>query len=252
MGWGRVRLPAGSAPVRSVRQVDVETASGRPGPIFQFQPTGQTFGAAGGSLSRSLWDNANWCGYRASFETPCGCWAAFKLCGYLTQFTGAATYGDWVERLVYNGIGAALPMAELRGDVLLLRLPPATRRIQAVRKSGPAVRGPFRGSHRIPQPLPIGLYINLFVPSRCVGTTAALEVVPAIPRRGGAGHGQPGGLVSVCPAVSGAWLAVGYPGDRGQRPLGRRGCHARLLGHDPVNMMVGRGGLADEAGRPAR
>ena len=34
---------------------------------------GETFGAAGGSLSRSLWDNTNWCGYRASFETPCGC-----------------------------------------------------------------------------------------------------------------------------------------------------------------------------------
>jgi hypothetical protein len=26
------------------------------------------------------------------------------------KFTGEARYGDWIERLVYNGIGAALPI----------------------------------------------------------------------------------------------------------------------------------------------
>lgn len=45
-----------------------------------------------------------------SFETPCGTWAVFKLGRYLQQFTGAARYGDWTERVLYNGIGAALPM----------------------------------------------------------------------------------------------------------------------------------------------
>ncbi|MCL5271200.1 MAG: glycoside hydrolase family 127 protein [bacterium] len=44
------------------------------------------------------------------FETPCGSWAGFKLCRYLMQFTGEARYGDWMERLLYNGIGAALPI----------------------------------------------------------------------------------------------------------------------------------------------
>lgn len=48
---------------------------------------------------------------RCHFETPCGSWAAFKLCKYLLCFTGDARYGDWVERLVLNGIGAALPMS---------------------------------------------------------------------------------------------------------------------------------------------
>ncbi|MCL5997216.1 MAG: glycoside hydrolase family 127 protein [Chloroflexi bacterium] len=71
----------------------------------------ETFFPAGGNLSRTLWDNINWWSYPSNFETPCGCWAAFKLCNYLTQFTGAASYGDWVERLIYNGLGAALPMA---------------------------------------------------------------------------------------------------------------------------------------------
>jgi hypothetical protein len=46
-----------------------------------------------------------------SFETPCGTWAIFKLCDYLIQFTGQARFGDWMERAVYNGIGAALPMS---------------------------------------------------------------------------------------------------------------------------------------------
>jgi hypothetical protein len=46
-----------------------------------------------------------------SAETTCGSWAAFKLCRYLMSFTGAAHYGDWIERLVYNAIGASLPMA---------------------------------------------------------------------------------------------------------------------------------------------
>jgi DUF1680 family protein len=45
-----------------------------------------------------------------SFETQCGCWAAFKLAKYLLCFTGDAAYGDWIERLVYNGLSASIPM----------------------------------------------------------------------------------------------------------------------------------------------
>jgi hypothetical protein len=45
-----------------------------------------------------------------TFETQCGTWAAFKLSKYLITFTGDARYGDWVERLLYNGIGASIPM----------------------------------------------------------------------------------------------------------------------------------------------
>lgn len=44
-----------------------------------------------------------------SFETQCGSWAAFKMSKYLMSFTGDAKYGDWIERLVYNGIGASIP-----------------------------------------------------------------------------------------------------------------------------------------------
>lgn len=46
----------------------------------------------------------------ATFETGCGSWAIFKLSRYLMSLTGQAKYGDWVEQMLYNGIGAALPM----------------------------------------------------------------------------------------------------------------------------------------------
>ncbi len=46
-----------------------------------------------------------------SFETQCGCFAVFKLCKYLMTITGEARYGDWVERLAYNGIAATIPMS---------------------------------------------------------------------------------------------------------------------------------------------
>jgi uncharacterized protein len=45
-----------------------------------------------------------------TFETQCGSWAVFKLARYLIAFTGDARYGDWVERVLINGIGASIPM----------------------------------------------------------------------------------------------------------------------------------------------
>ena len=49
---------------------------------------------------------------RFHFETACGSWAGFKLGSYLMRFTGDAYYGDWIERLIYNGVGAMVPMNE--------------------------------------------------------------------------------------------------------------------------------------------
>lgn len=47
---------------------------------------------------------------RFHFETSCGSWAGFKLARYLQKFTGQAYYGDWIERLIYNSVGAMIPM----------------------------------------------------------------------------------------------------------------------------------------------
>ncbi len=72
-------------------------ATGGFGPIEHIVPSD-------GALGRAL-------EYRPDdFETICGSWAGFKLSRYLMQFTGEARYGDWIERLLYNGVGAALPI----------------------------------------------------------------------------------------------------------------------------------------------
>ncbi len=47
--------------------------------------------------------------YAGHAEIPCGTWAAFKLSRYLLTFTGEARFGDWIETLLYNGMGASLP-----------------------------------------------------------------------------------------------------------------------------------------------
>lgn len=47
-----------------------------------------------------------------TFEVPCGTWAGFKLSRYLICFTGDSEYGNWIETLLYNSIGAALPMKD--------------------------------------------------------------------------------------------------------------------------------------------
>jgi uncharacterized protein len=46
----------------------------------------------------------------ATAEIQCGTWAAFKMVKYLIRCTGDARYGDWVEHLAINGIGATIPM----------------------------------------------------------------------------------------------------------------------------------------------
>jgi uncharacterized protein len=74
-------------------------ATGGFGPSERIMPTN-------GNLGKALDYHQNTC------ETPCCSWAAFKLARYLTQFTGEARYGDWVERLMYNGVGGILPIKD--------------------------------------------------------------------------------------------------------------------------------------------
>jgi hypothetical protein len=71
-------------------------ATGGFGPDERFMPPD-------GSLGRSLEL------YAGHAEIPCGSWAGFKLSRYLIGFTGDARFGDWIETMVYNAIGAALP-----------------------------------------------------------------------------------------------------------------------------------------------
>lgn len=59
---------------------------------------------ADGTLGRALEIRSD------SAEIPCGSWAGFKISRYLLGYTGKAKYGEWIETLLYNGIGAALPV----------------------------------------------------------------------------------------------------------------------------------------------
>ncbi len=105
-----------------------------------------------------------------SFETPCGAWAVFKLGRYLQRFTGQARYGDWTERLLYNGIGAALPMRG-RGETFYY----ADYRMTDARKTYFGAPWPCCAGTYIQDVADLhnllyyqnatGLFINMYVPS---------------------------------------------------------------------------------------
>ena len=72
-------------------------ASGGWGPNERFVEAGK------GKLAESLTKTAD------GFETPCGSYANVNLDRYLLRFTGEPKYGDNMERLLVNGMLAALP-----------------------------------------------------------------------------------------------------------------------------------------------
>ena len=129
----------------------------------------EAFFPAGGHLSRSLWDNMSWANYPSDFETPRGCWAAFKLCGYLTQFSGAARYGHWVDHLIYNGLGAALPKAGYGRTFYYSDYKWTGGSKQYFPEPWPCCSGTFPQAvteyHNLIYRDAAGLYVSLFVPS---------------------------------------------------------------------------------------
>lgn len=50
-------------------------------------------------------------------EVSCCSYAVFKLCKYLLEFTGDAKYADWMEKILYNVIGAE-PIPQPDGRIL--------------------------------------------------------------------------------------------------------------------------------------
>ena len=45
-----------------------------------------------------------------SCEVSCCAWAVFKVTGYLLRITGEARFGNWAEKLLYNGTGGQPPI----------------------------------------------------------------------------------------------------------------------------------------------
>src|SRR5215469_17231185 len=54
--------------------------------------------------------NASLSNTHASFETPCGSYAHFKLTRYLLRVTRDSLYGDSMERVMYNTVLGAKPL----------------------------------------------------------------------------------------------------------------------------------------------
>jgi DUF1680 family protein len=117
-----------------------------------------------GSLGKSLETSID------TFETPCCSWACFKLGKYLLQFTGEARYGDWIEKMLYNGIGATLPMSGNGETFYYSDYTLSGARKVYFREAFPCCSGTY------PQAVadfhniiyfkdPSSLYVNLFVPS---------------------------------------------------------------------------------------
>jgi len=145
---------------------------------------GEKLQSPDGSLGRSLESKS------ATFETPCGTWAGFKLTRYLLRFTGDAKYGDWAEKLVYNGIGAALPMTG-SGETFYY----SDYRLGGGRKvfhgekfpccSGTYIQNIADYHNLIYFKDADSLYVNLFVPSfvtwNCKGTEVIVEQETAYP-----------------------------------------------------------------------
>jgi hypothetical protein len=75
-------------------------ATGGWGPNEEFRKPGS--GEIGESLTKT----------HSSFETPCGSYAHFKITRYLLRATGDSRYGDSMERVLYNCILGAKPIAE--------------------------------------------------------------------------------------------------------------------------------------------
>lgn len=133
-------------------------ASGGWGPRERFVTPGQ------GKLSASIESVDN------HFETPCGAYAHLNLDRYLLRFTGDPKYGDNMERVLFNGMLAALPMQPDGKTFYYSDYRSGTKKTY-FKDVWPCCSGTY-AQITADYPLDIyfhddrGLYVNLFTPSR--------------------------------------------------------------------------------------
>lgn len=159
-------------------------ASGGWGPNERFVPDKPDALAASLSFRGTRWNfHTSEGGYANSFETPCGSYANIVLDRYLLRFTGDPKYGDNLERVLYNGILAALPMQPDGRTFYYSDYHPGARK-QYFPSAWPCCSGTY-AEVTADYPLDIyfhdasGLYVNLFTPSQVRwqhdGKTVTLE-----------------------------------------------------------------------------
>ena len=105
----------------------------------------------------------------ASFETPCGGYAHFKLTRYLLRATRDAHYGDSMERMMYNTVLGAMPLQENGENFYYSDYNFNGQRVYKVARwaccSGtlPQVAADYRINLYLRGPQAV--YVNLYVPS---------------------------------------------------------------------------------------
>jgi len=106
----------------------------------------------------------------SSFETICGCYGHFKIARYLLRVTGEASYGDTMERVLYNTIGGALPLLADGTTFYYSDYNNSAKKVH-YRDKWPCCSGTFpqlTADYGISSYLQSkdGIYVNLFLPSR--------------------------------------------------------------------------------------
>jgi DUF1680 family protein len=145
-------------------------ASGGWGPDERFVVTNQGKLAAWLVFETNRWNFRTQDGdYGNDFETPCGSYANINLDRYLLRFTADPKYGDNLERVLYNGILAALPMEPDGRTFYYSDYHPGAHK-QYFPKAWPCCSGTYP---EVTADYPVdiyfhdddGLYVNLFTPS---------------------------------------------------------------------------------------
>lgn len=145
-------------------------ASGGWGPNERFVTAGKGKLADSLDFKKTRWHFHTRSGdYVNSFETPCGAYANVNLDRYLIRFTGNTKYGDNMERVIINGMLAALPMQPDGRTFYYSDYHPGAHK-QYFPASWPCCSGTYP-ENTADYPLDIyfhdddGLYVNLFTPS---------------------------------------------------------------------------------------
>jgi uncharacterized protein len=105
----------------------------------------------------------------ASFETPCGSYAHFKITRYLLRTTRDSTYGDSMERVMYNTILGAKPLGSDGSTYYYSDYNFGGKKVYSKNRwaccSGthPQVAADYRINTYFRDPR--GLYVNLYIPS---------------------------------------------------------------------------------------
>ncbi|HTV40915.1 MAG TPA: beta-L-arabinofuranosidase domain-containing protein [Candidatus Sulfotelmatobacter sp.] len=145
-------------------------ASGGWGPNERFVTPGEGKLAASLDFKKNRWHFHTKSGdYANNFETCCGTYANVNLDRYLIRFTGNPKYGDNMERIIFNGMLAALPMQPDGRTFYYSDYHPGARK-QYFPAAWPCCSGTYP-ENTADYPVDVyfhnenGLYVNLFTPS---------------------------------------------------------------------------------------